>query len=298
MSAFQLSIGVGLGICGASIGSLGVVFQKKSASVYRCRNVSLIKQPWWLWGVMLVICGGFIEFAALFFAPLVVVGTLVVTRLVWITIFAHIILHENVNRIHVLAIILLLVGCNLIILSYYVASGASSVSIDIFEHTIHWIYLGAFVTVAIGITYITYINHHVKYALGAGLLAGVCQFERKILSSQFENPVISDTEWWIKAVLTCVIISLSAVCMLWFHAQALKNTSTIFTSSIMDAIVVLMNIVTAGILFEELASYDVINWVITVSGVAIIISGIRVMLTQENDPPPCEPYNDNESITL
>ena len=298
MSAIKLSTGVVLGVFGAIVGSLGVVFQKKSASAYRCRNVALVKQPWWIWGVLLVICGGCIEFAAMFFAPLVVVGTLVVTRLVWITIFAHIILRENVNMIHVLAIILLLVGCNLIILSYYIASGSYSVSINIFKHTVYWIYLGAFVIFAIGITYIDCINHHVKYALSAGLLAGVCQFERKILSSQIETPVFSDMEWWVKVVLTCVIIGVSAVFMLWFHALALKNTSTIFTSSIMDAIIVLINILTAGVIFEELASYDMINWVITLSGIASIISGIRIMLTQENDPPSCDSEIDNENISL
>lgn len=289
MSTFQLSIGVVLGLFGVGLGSLGVVFQKKSAISYRCTDVPPFRQPWWLLGVLLLIIGGVVEFAALFFAPLVIVGTLVVTRPVWITLLAHIVLHENIGRIHVLSIILLLVGCNLIILSYYAASGSSSISIDIFENAVYWIYIGVFTVVAICITATTCINHHVKYALSAGAFAGICQLERKILSTQIENAMLSDTIWWVKVAVTTIIIGLSAVIMLWLHAQALKTTSTIFTSSMMDAIIVMMNILTAGVLFEELASYETTHWVITVSGGVSIICGIRAMLTQESDPPPCDP---------
>lgn len=241
-----------------------------------------MQQPWWVAGLVLSMCSAFIEIGALFFASLLVVGTILVSRVLFTAILATYFLNEKLNAVHWLAILLISAGCGVLLTAYY--TGSNEHSIDAAAVSLGYenltFFTGAVLLAWIMSTVRTSCSRF-SIAVGASLVSTACRLERKLLAELLSDFSLGDNEWVLAMIVIVPSLISSAVYMAYLGGKALEITTTLMAMATMEAVVISLNVAASELVLDELSGYGNLQWVFTFGGILLSFVGLKVLHTQE-----------------
>lgn len=280
----RISIGISLSILSSMFGALGTIFQKKSTNTCKYQGIGIIFHPPWMLGTFLIVIGSCIQLLAFFYAPFVIVGTIMTTRIIWVTALSVVMLNEELTRHQLYAIGLLFNGCLMVVSAFYVTEYSTGKNhFGMIMSYRHMLYMSTLMVVTIAVTrYTKFISSNIRNAAGAGIFAALCQLERTLFATTMQPVNVIDAfTWWSSVCITVYLILLTSSFQCFYLSKSFRQSSTVFTMSVVDTTLILLNILNSGAFLSELTHYIWTNWSLTVTGSFIMCASIRVLSKTE-----------------
>jgi uncharacterized membrane protein len=263
----ELIIGISIGIIAYVILNLGKGIQKAAIEGYKVdKTIKSKNSGVWIVGTILTSLYMFIQWIALFFAPVNVIAPLEGVGLIVLIIFSYFVLNEDLTAIEILGIILIIVG---VVLATAFKPIISDVGTGEFDLLLFIIFLGVLLLIEAILILFSKVQNYKGAGFILGTTAGTFMAFQTVSKRITAIPELYFTI--IFGILTLVFAAITLLITQWAFAKSKANRVVpCFTSASIS-----FSILIGVIALEELIiPIQIVGIIIVIVGV-IVLTGFR-----------------------
>lgn len=296
-------VGITSAICSNLATSIGTMLQKSAVDQNRCTITNIYSHPQWLIGALLTIVASALDFVSLAFAPVSIVGTLVVSNLVFNAMISW--SKQTPTRADIGGMLCIIVGCLGIICSQTLSDGVQDnletrdyLSQPLGLDKVAFIIAGTILSTVIGL----WSTMNIAAAAAAGLVATNCLLVGRMMVDLVIGYSAGATNsdalvWWIVMTALIFVLGFSIVMQLKLLVKAFEAGSAVLECNVFSSVNIITSIIAGGALMSEFVSYNTLHWSLMAGGLFATLTGI-VVLSGQDDPPMACPFNQFAIVIL